>query len=98
MYEVIQTREFERWHRELRDSRAVARITTAIERLQFGLIADFKVVGLGVSEIRIPYGPGYRLYYAMKERKLIVLLFGGDKSNQKRDIKKAQKLKEEYGV
>jgi putative addiction module killer protein len=98
MYEVTQTKEFERWHRELRDSRAIARVTTAIERLQFGLIGDFKSVGQGVSEIRIPYGPGYRLYYTMKERKLVVLLCGGDKSNQKRDIKKAQKLKEEYNV
>ena len=98
MYEVAQTKEFERWHGALRDSRAVARVTTAIERLQFGLMGDYKSVGGGVSEIRITYGPGYRLYYTMKGKKLIVLLCGGDKSDQKRDIKKAQKLKEEYDV
>ena len=51
MYEVLQTREFERWHKSLRDSRAVARVTTAVERLQLGLIGDFKSVGSGVSEI-----------------------------------------------
>ena len=98
MYEVAQTREFQRWHRELRDSRAVARITTAIERLQYGLVADFKSVGQGVSEIRIPYGPGYRLYYTIRGRRIIVLLCGGDKTTQKRDIRRALKLKEEYDV
>ena len=98
MYEVLQTKEFEGWHRGLRDSRAVARVTAAIERLQLGLIGDFKSVGGGVSELRISYGPGYRLYYTKKAEKLIVLLCGGDKSNQKRDIKKAQKMKEEYDV
>jgi len=98
MYEVAQTREFQRWHRELRDSRAVARITAAIERIQFGLLGDCKSVGQGVSEIRISYGPGYRLYYTIRERQLIVLLCGGDKTTQRRDIKRAQKLKEDYGV
>ncbi len=98
MYEVAQTREFQRWQRELRDSRAVARITTAIERLQFGLVGDFKSVGQGISEIRIPYGPGYRLYYTIRERRLVVLLCGGDKATQKRDIRRALKLKEEYDV
>jgi putative addiction module killer protein len=98
MYEVAQTKEFRRWHRELRDSRAIARITSAIERLQRGLLGDYKSVGQGISEIRIPYGPGYRLYYTTRERRLIVLLCGGDKTTQKRDIKRAQKLKEDYDV
>jgi putative addiction module killer protein len=98
MLEVIQTKEFQRWHRELRDSRAVARITTAIERLQFGLIGDFKSIGQGIGEIRIAYGPGYRLYYTKGEARLVVLLCGGDKATQKRDIKRAQKLKEDYDV
>ncbi len=57
MHEVFQTREFERWHRSLRDSRAVARVTTAIERLQLGLLGDYKSVGDGVSEIRISWLP-----------------------------------------
>ena len=82
----------------LRDSRAVARVTTAVERLQLGLIGDFKSVGGGISEIRITYGPGYRLYYMMKGQRLIILLCGGDKSNQKRDISRAKKLKDDYDV
>ena len=98
MYEVAQTKEFERWHRSLRDSRAVARVTTTVERLQMGLIADFKSVGGGVSEIRISYGAGYRLYYTMKGGQLVILLCGGSKSSQKRDIVRARKLKEEYDV
>lgn len=96
MYEVLQTIEFERWHKSLRDSRAVARVTTAVERLQLGLIGDFKSVGGGVSEIRISYGPGYRLYYTIKGTKLIILLCGGSKSSQKRDIARAKKVKDEY--
>jgi len=98
MYEVVQTKEFERWHIGLRDSRAVARITTAVERLQLGLVGDYKSVGGGISEIRIAYGPGYRLYYTMKGKQLIVLLCGGSKSSQKRDIARARKLKDEYDV
>ena len=96
MYEVFQTREFERWHKSLRDSRAVARVTSAIERLQLGLMGDYKSVGDGVSEIRISYGPGYRLYYTMRGNQLIILLCGGSKSSQKRDISRAKKLKGEY--
>jgi len=98
MYEVLQTREFERWHKSLRDSRAVARVTTAVERLQLGLIGDFKSVGSGVSEIRINYGPGYRLYYTLKGKQLVILLCGGSKSSQKSDIARAMKLKDEYDV
>jgi len=98
MYEVVQTKEFERWHRGLRDSRAVARVTTAVERLQLGLVGDYKSVGGGVSEIRITYGPGYRLYYTIKDNQLVILLCGGSKSSQKRDITRARKLKDEYDV
>lgn len=96
MFEVLQTEEFERWHAALRDSRAVARVTTTVERLQLGLVGDYKSVGGGISEIRITYGPGYRLYYTMKKNKLVILLCGGNKSTQKRDIARARKLKEEY--
>ena len=98
MYDVVQTKEFERWHKEMRDSRAVARVTTAVERLQLGLIGDYKSVGGGISEIRITYGPGYRLYYTMKGKQLVILLCGGDKSNQKRDIARARKLRDDYDV
>jgi len=98
IFEVLETREFKRWHKSLRDSRAVARVTVAVERLQLGLVGDFKPVGSGVSEIRINYGPGYRLYYTLKGRQLVILLCGGSKSSQKRDIARAIKLKDEYDV
>ena len=98
MYDIVQTMEFERWHRGLRDSRAIARVTTAVERLQMGLAGDYKSVGGGISEIRITYGPGYRLYYTMKGSQLVILLCGGDKSRQKLDIARARKLKDEYDV
>ena len=98
MYEVDQTEEFRRCHKGLRYSRAVTRITSAIERLQLGLIGDFKSVGGGVSEIRVDYGPGYRMYYTMKSKRLVILLCGGDKSRQQRDITRAQKLRAEYDV
>jgi putative addiction module killer protein len=63
-----------------------------------GLAGDYKSVGSGISEIRITYGPGYRLYYTMKGKKLVILLCGGDKSRQKRDFARARKLKDEYDV
>jgi putative addiction module killer protein len=98
VYEVVWTREFERRDRGLRDSRAVARVTTAVERLQLGLAGDYKSVAGGISEIRISYGPGYRLHYTMKGKQLVILLCGGSKSGQKRDIARARKLKDEYDV
>ena len=96
MYEVEQTDEFEAWLGKLRDRKAAARIAATIQRLGLGLMADWKVVGGGVHEIRLVYGPGYRVYFTFQGKKLILLLCGGDKSSQKRDITKAKKLTEEY--
>ena len=96
MYEVEQTEEFEAWLGKLRDRRAAARIAATIQRLGMGLMADWKTVDEGVHEIRLVYGPGYRIYFTCQGRKVILLLCGGDKSSQKRDITKAKKLKEEY--
>jgi putative addiction module killer protein len=92
MVEIRKTETFERWLLELRDRRAVARIKSRIDRLQLGLLGDVKPVGEGVSEMRIDYGPGYRVYFVQQGRKAVILLAGGDKRTQSRDIEKALEL------
>ncbi len=92
MVEVRETEVFSKWLRELRDRQARARIQTRIDRLQLGLAGDAKPVGEGVSELRIDYGPAYRVYFARRGRELLILLAGGDKSTQDRDIETALKL------
>jgi putative addiction module killer protein len=78
--------------RELRDARAVARIAVRIDRMALGNPGDVKAVGEGVSEMRIDHGPGYRLYFVRRGTEVIVLLCGGDKSTQDRDIAAAKAL------
>lgn len=92
MVEVRQTEVFSKWLRELRDRQARARVQTRIDRLQLGLAGDVKPVGEGVSELRIDYGPGYRVYFIRRGRELVILLAGGDKRTQDRDIKTAMEL------
>ena len=92
MIEVRQTEVFSKWLRELRDRQARARIQTRIDRLQLGLAGDVKPVGEGVSELRIDYGPGYRVYFVQRGQELVILLAGGDKRTQDRDIKTALEL------
>jgi putative addiction module killer protein len=92
MIAVRQTEVFSKWLRELADRRARARIQTRIDRLQLGLAGDVKPVGEGVSELRIDYGPGYRVYFVQRGKELIVLLAGGDKRTQDRDINTALEL------
>ena len=92
MMEIRQTETFSKWLRGLRDRQARARIQTRIDRLQLGLTGDVKPVGEGVSELRIDYGPGYRIYYVKRGQTLIILLAGGDKRTQDTDIKTALKL------
>jgi putative addiction module killer protein len=91
MSRIEKTRAFIGWQRKLRDERAAAKIAVAITRLGFGH-GDIASVGDGVSEVRIAYGPGYRLYFTQRQRKLIILLCGGDKSSQDRDIRKAKEM------
>ncbi len=79
----------------LRDMRARARIAVRIDRLALGNPGDVKPVGEGVSELRIPYGPGYRLYYVQKGDELVILLCGGNKGSQRRDIAAAKALAKE---
>jgi putative addiction module killer protein len=85
MIEVRQTLEFEAWLRGLADVRAAKRIAQRIVRLQAGLLGDVKYFS-GIGELRIDYGPGYRVYFVQRGPLLIILLCGGDKSSQKRDI------------
>ncbi len=92
MFELLQTETYSKWERNLRDSVARAAITARLTRLAAGLIGDAQPVGGGVSELRIHYGPGYRLYFQRRGTKIIVLLCGGDKSTQARDIAKAKDL------
>ena len=92
MAEILKTDVFDRWFRRLRDVRAKARIDERIERLAAGNSGDVKPVGSGVSEMRIDYGPGYRVYFAQQGRTLVILLCGGDKSSQRNDIAKAHRL------
>lgn len=92
MSEVRKTPEFQKWLDGLKDDRAYARIETRIFRLTLGLSGDVKPVGQGVSELRIDYGPGYRVYFCKRGASLIILLAGGDKSTQEKDIRTALKL------
>ncbi len=92
MIEVKRTDVFIHWLEGLRDETAQARIAIRIDRLEAGNPGDIKSIGDGVSEMRINYGPGYRLYTARRGQVVIVLLCGGDKSTQRRDIEKAKAL------
>jgi putative addiction module killer protein len=92
MIEIRQTEDFSRWLSGLRDRRARARIQIRLDRLRLGLVGDVKPVGEGVSELRVDYGPGCRAYFAQRGPALILLLAGGDKHTQHKDIKTALKL------
>lgn len=92
MYRVERTVEFESWLDGLRDRMAQKRIAMRIRRIETGLLGDWKTVGDGVSELRIDHGPGYRLYYTMREQVVVILLCGSDKSDQERAIRSAKEL------
>jgi putative addiction module killer protein len=93
--EVRQTPSFIDWFSGLRDKYAKARIQARIDRMSLGNLGDIAPVGEGVSELRIHYGPGYRVYFIQRGRELIILLGGGDKGTQRRDIKAAVALAHE---
>jgi len=92
MIELRKTETFARWLDDLRDLRARARVQVRIERLAAGKAGDERRVGKGVSELRIDYGPGYRVYFTRRERALVILLAGGVKRTQAADIRIAQRL------
>jgi putative addiction module killer protein len=92
MIEVRQTDTYSEWFAKLRDKQARARINTRIRRLSLGNPGDVKPVGEGVSELRIDYGPGYRVYFHQRGREVVILLAGGDKRTQQKDIQTALEL------
>jgi putative addiction module killer protein len=94
MIEVRQTGEFSGWLHRLRDANTVARIAGRIRRMEMGNPGDSRSVGHGILEMRIDYGPGYRIYYAHRGAQIVILLCGGDKRTQQRDINRAQRLAE----
>jgi len=95
MIEVRETGTFSEWLTGLRDARAKAEVTRRVRRLALGNPGDVRPVGEGVSELRIHHGPGFRVYYVQRGKLLIVLLCGGDKSSQTRDIASALKMAKE---
>ncbi len=92
MIDIKKTDVYARWLDPLRDIRARARVVARVERLAAGNPGDVKSVGEGVSEMRIDYGPGYRVYFTRRGNEIVILLAGGDKSTQNADIKTAQEL------
>ena len=95
MFTVRQTQEFQDWLDALKDLRAQVRIAARLRLAEAGSLGDWKTVGGEVSEMRVDAGPGYRLYFTRRGSILIVMLAGGDKSTQARDIKRAQRILKE---
>lgn len=95
MYNIQQTQKFSQWLTKLKDMRARIAIMRRVERAQSGNLGDVKSVGESVYEMRIDMGPGYRLYYTIHGDEIIILLVGGDKSTQQRDIEKAIEMAKE---
>jgi putative addiction module killer protein len=93
--QIVQSDVFTVWLNGLKDERAVARIVTRIRRLEIGNAGDARSVGEGVSELRIDYGPGYRVYFTRRGKMLVILLCGGDKKSQRSDIAFAKKMAKE---
>ena len=96
MIELKQTETFRKWRARLKDERARVLVASRLDRLAFGLAGDAEPVGKGVSELRIHHGPGYRIYFQKRGSTIIVLLCGGDKSTQAKDIKAAKRLAEAW--
>lgn len=98
MFIIQKTDTFDRWLLDLKDVRGKAKILARLKRAEQGNLGDFKSVGDGVSEMRINFGPGYRLYFSKRTNVLILILIGGDKSKQVRDIHHAKQILNECGA
>jgi putative addiction module killer protein len=92
MLELKQTEQFRRWRTKLKDERARALIASRLDRLAYGHAGDAAPLGEGISELRIHYGPGYRIYFHRQGNTVVILLCGGDKGSQAKDIKTAIRL------
>jgi putative addiction module killer protein len=96
-FTVRQTQVFQDWLDGLKDRRAQVRIAARLRQVEFGDLGDWKSVGGDVSELRVNFGPGYRLYFTRRRNEIIIMLAGGDKSSQIRDIKRAKRIASELG-
>ncbi|MCY4367732.1 MAG: type II toxin-antitoxin system RelE/ParE family toxin [Chloroflexi bacterium] len=96
MYTILRSPAFDRWLNRLRDRQAVNRIVARLLAAEDGHCGDVRSVGGGVSEMRIQYGPGYRIYFIIRDAELIVLLCGGNKDSQRRDIGQARRMATEW--
>lgn len=96
MIEIKQTETFRKWRTRLKDERIRGLIASRLDRLAFGHAGDVEPVGQGISELRFRYGPGYRIYFQKRGNTIIVLLCGGDKSTQAKDIKAAKRMADEW--
>lgn len=92
VFELVKSATFDAWFRSLRDLRAKARIAARLDRVAEGNFGDVKSIGSGISELRIDYGPGYRVYFTRRGAVLVVVLAGGDKRTQKTDIRLVQHI------
>lgn len=92
MFEVLKTSEYQKWITSLTDLRAQALITARVDRLALGNPGNVKAVGDGVSELKIDFGPGYRVYFTRTGKTVVLLLCGGDKSSQAKDIRRAKQI------
>ena len=95
MYLIKTTTHFSKWLKSLKDIRGKVAILRRIERVQAGNLGDFKFIGEQIYELRVFSGPGYRIYFTKKDDRIIILLVGGDKSTQSKDIRKAKELLKE---
>ncbi len=95
MFRVVTTNEFDDWIENLVDLKAKNKLLARIDRAKLGNLGDIRSVGGGISEMRIFYGPGYRIYFVKRKCEIVVLLIGGDKGSQSRDIKRAKELYEQ---
>ena len=98
MRELKQTETFRKWRTKLKDERARVLIASRLDRLAFGHAGDAEPVGEGINELRIHHGPGYRVYFQQRGDTIIVLLCGGDKGSQDKDIKAARRLAAEWSA